>query len=205
MSDYFKLTKIDDKGFGCIATKDIPEGTLILREKAQIFDNGGDPTGPDVAGWIKSVMTSFNQMNEDNQKEFLTLHNDSFQDLSQSQKNTQDLDLYRRTIRQIYGHEQDRDKILKIICIFVTNLWMGKPKSVEIHCARFNHSCRPNVRIWLTSNNEYLVRTIGKIKDGEEITFAYGPYVFMVGGHFNPRHFNLGNSTRTIQPQGYQE
>ena len=115
MSDYFKLTKIDDKGFGCIATKDIPEGTLILREKAQIFDNGGDPTGPDVAGWIKSVMTSFNQMNEDNQKEFLTLHNDMFQDLSQNQRSTRQLNFYKSTISKIYGNEQDREKILKII------------------------------------------------------------------------------------------
>ena len=96
MSDYFKVCKIKGKGFGGIATKDIPKGTLILQEKAQIFDYGGPfKSESDNAQWIKSIISSFNQMSEDNQKEFLTLHNDMFQDLSQSQIWTQHLHLYR--------------------------------------------------------------------------------------------------------------
>ena len=112
-----------------------------MREKPQIFDNGINPLRSELDGarWIKSILKSFNQMSEENQKEFLTLHNDfsdlSFQDLSQDGSRTCELHYYRRAIRAIFGPEQDRDKILKIICIFVTNLWMGKPKSVEIHAA----------------------------------------------------------------------
>ena len=38
MSELFKIVKIDGKGFGAIALKDIPaRGTLILREKPQLI------------------------------------------------------------------------------------------------------------------------------------------------------------------------
>ena len=80
MSDLYKIEKIDGKGFGWIAQKDIKRGTLLLNEKAQIIDNGGDNNWKVDPKWIKSVMTSFNQMSEANQKEYLSLHNNSFQD-----------------------------------------------------------------------------------------------------------------------------
>ena len=40
MSEFYQVVKIDGKGFGCVATKDIKRGTLILKEKGQVFDNG---------------------------------------------------------------------------------------------------------------------------------------------------------------------
>ena len=53
MSDFYEVMQIEGKGLGCVATKDIKRGTLILREKAQIFDNGEEQGTP---GWIKSVL-----------------------------------------------------------------------------------------------------------------------------------------------------
>ena len=39
MSDLYKVDQIAGKGLGCIATKDIKRGTLILREVAQVSGN----------------------------------------------------------------------------------------------------------------------------------------------------------------------
>ena len=39
MSEFYQVVEIDGKGLGCVATKDIKRGTLILKEKAQILRN----------------------------------------------------------------------------------------------------------------------------------------------------------------------
>ena len=39
MGDLYKVDHIAEKGLGCIATKDIKRGTLILREVAQLSGN----------------------------------------------------------------------------------------------------------------------------------------------------------------------
>ena len=36
MANLYKVIDIQGKGFGCVATQDIPKGTLILAEKPQI-------------------------------------------------------------------------------------------------------------------------------------------------------------------------
>ena len=63
-SDFYEVMQIEGKGLGCVATKDIKRGTLILREKAQIFKYSefGNPD------WVKSVETSFKQMRKNNQE-----------------------------------------------------------------------------------------------------------------------------------------
>ena len=72
MSEFYKVVKIDGKGFGCVATKDIKRGTLILREKAQMIYKNSEFVTSDS---IKSMVTSFEQMSKNNQEEFLKLHN----------------------------------------------------------------------------------------------------------------------------------
>jgi hypothetical protein len=42
MSDLYELKSIDGKGLGAIAKQNIKRGTLILKEKPQIFDDGSD-------------------------------------------------------------------------------------------------------------------------------------------------------------------
>ena len=72
MSEFYQVVKIEGKGFGCVATKDIKRGTLILREKAQISFKRSEFGTP---AWVKSVVTSFKQMSKNNQDEFMKLHN----------------------------------------------------------------------------------------------------------------------------------
>jgi hypothetical protein len=49
MPEFYKVVKIDGKGLGCVATKDIDRRTLILREKAQIVYKESERETPD---WI---------------------------------------------------------------------------------------------------------------------------------------------------------
>ena len=65
MSEFYQVKKIDGKGLGCIATKDIKRGTLILREKAQMkYPKSSEKLK--TQDWIKGVVQSFNQMNDVN-------------------------------------------------------------------------------------------------------------------------------------------
>ena len=81
-NEYYHLLEIPGKGFGAIAKKDIKIGTLILKEKPQIFDNGSqirlkqnEWLEKGIPDWIKSVMASYNQMRKIDQDEFLKLNN----------------------------------------------------------------------------------------------------------------------------------
>ena len=72
-SDLFKIEEIPGMGLGVIALKDIPKRTLILKESPQfvvhdMWDNSGY-----VNAFDPKLMSSFNQMVKDDQKEFLNL------------------------------------------------------------------------------------------------------------------------------------
>ena len=102
-NEYYYLREIPGKGFGAIAKKDIKIGTLILKERPQIFDNGNQTRYSDmfideerrkglrkgvletqdwlqwlergIPEWICSVMASYDQMRKMDQEEFLKLNN----------------------------------------------------------------------------------------------------------------------------------
>jgi len=178
LSDLYKIEKIDGKGVGWIAQKDIEKGTLLLNEKPQICVNGGDSfkDGNWDPQWIKSVMNSFHQMSVANQKEFLTLHNDLVQDVSHDLKWSQLSLNLRQQVQKMYKKADEVEKSLSVLGIFNTNLWEGEPRVCEMKSARMNHSCRPNTRVWIAedgSNSKFFVRTIAKIKAGEELTYSY--------------------------------
>ena len=118
LSDLYKIEKIDGKGVGWIAQKDIEKGTLLLNEKPQICDNGGDPLGGNPE-WIKSVMNSFHQMSEANQKEFLTLHNDLVQDSSHDLKWSQLSLMLRQQVQKMYKKADEVEKCLSILGNYV--------------------------------------------------------------------------------------
>ena len=72
-SDLFKIEEIPGMGLGVIALKDIPKRTLILKESPQfvvhdMWDNFGN-----VNAFDPKLMSSFNRMGKDDQKEFLNL------------------------------------------------------------------------------------------------------------------------------------
>ena len=75
MEGLFKIDKIDGKGVGWIALRDIKAGTLIYKEKPQFVpEKNYENLGENVLGCL-GVMNSFYAMKENDQKEFLELSN----------------------------------------------------------------------------------------------------------------------------------
>ena len=78
MSSLYKVTEIEGKGLGCVAISDIKKGSMILKENPQLYVESEEIKWS--SGWIKSLMTSFNEMIETDQHEYMKLHN-KFSDL----------------------------------------------------------------------------------------------------------------------------
>ena len=67
-SNMYEVKRIEGKGLGCIASKDINKGVLILSESPQI---------PDIHGSAQSIMTlleSYQKMSKADQQEYMKLH-----------------------------------------------------------------------------------------------------------------------------------
>ena len=79
-SDLFKITEIPGKGLGAVALKDIPKRTLILKESPQfvVHDTWDKFRNVNlfVFDLIPKLMSSFNDMAPDDQKEYLNLRGD---------------------------------------------------------------------------------------------------------------------------------
>ena len=175
MEDLFKIDKIDGKGLGWIALRDIKAGTLIYEEKSQ-FTHCGDRNPLDL-------MNSFYAMNENDQKEFLELHN-KYLDLKslpdQSQQHYFDWEKVTESFvrkRQAEGHVPiDSNLVMKIICILNTNQF-GDANDfvVGIKVSRLNHSCIPNSHRDEEAGDKgkLKVRATEKILKGQEITITY--------------------------------
>ena len=163
VENLYKVVKIDGKGLGCVALKDIEIGTLILKEKLQCV---GDiqsffTTSRTIAGdilellsstlpenwsranlpfddtWWNSVIRSFEQMKKSDQDEYLKLHN-AF--------NGQGLS--------------------DVIGIYKTN---AMARGVGIKSSRFNHSCCPNsaTTSWNAEDGTGEIRAWSKILAGK--------------------------------------
>ena len=175
MENLFKIDKIDGKGLGWIALQDIKAGTLIYEEKPQ-FTFCGDRNPLDV-------MNSFYAMSENDQKEFLELHN-IYLDLKslpdQSQQHYFDWEKVTESFvrkRQAEGHVPiDSNLVMKIICILNTNQF-GDANDfvVGIKVSRLNHSCIPNSHRDEEAGDKgkLKVRATEKILKGQEITITY--------------------------------
>ena len=75
-SDLIKVVDMPGKGVGVIALKDIPKRSLILKESPQfVVHDMWDKFG-NVNAFDPKLMSSFNQMVKDDQKEFLNLRSD---------------------------------------------------------------------------------------------------------------------------------
>ena len=131
MSEFHQVVKIDGKGFGCVATKDIKRGTLILREQPEIICKRPGLVTP---VWIKSLEKSFKQMNKNNQEEFLKLHNGFLdQDLSSNQRIILEQRNLRSILSQMYESAHEREKILVILGICSTNAFQHDCMKLLIH------------------------------------------------------------------------
>ena len=162
----FKIDKIDGKGYGWIALRDIKAGTLIYNEKPQfVVAEGGNAL---------DLMRSFYAMTENDQKEFLKLHNkySDLNSLPDSEKEwysrVTDFDTLAEVMQKL-GF--DSNLILKIFCISNTNAF--KEYGVGIKVSRINHSCCPNSEPENWSEGEMAIRATSKILEGQEITISY--------------------------------
>ena len=148
VENLYKVVKIDGKGLGCVALKDIEIGILILKEKPQCVGDILEPLSstlpenwshnnlPFDDTWWNSVIRSFEQMKKSDQDEYLKLHN-AF--------NGQGLS--------------------NVIGIYNTN---AMARGLGIKVSRFNHSCCPNsATSWNAEDGTGEIRAWSKILAGK--------------------------------------
>jgi hypothetical protein len=181
MASVYKVTEIEGKGLGCVATVDIEKGSLILTENPQICGNTEEKEGN--SKWIKSLLKSFKRIKKADQHEYMALHNkyNNFQDSQNVEYHGEQIELLRGIMErdinnwklEICKIEQNPEKaaeILKICCIYSTNSF---PSGVRIKTSRFNHSCEGNATTIIMLNDEKQIRAISNIKAGREINITY--------------------------------
>ena len=166
MDKLYKVAKIEGKDLGCVAIKDIKKGTLILQEAPQCIPTIND---------MKSVITSYLQMDQGNQEEFMKLCNRfrDYDSLDEYGKARQDyLKQWIVTNQEFLKSSKLPDeKVLEIFGIYSTNAFL---KGVGIQTSRFNHSCCSNAEtIWDEDDQLRNTRAVSKINAGEEITINY--------------------------------
>ena len=176
MSSLYKVTKIEGKGLGCVAISDIKKGSLILKETPQLYVESEEIKWS--SGWIKSLMTSFNEMIETDQHEYMKLHNkfnnyQNFQttDFIRNCKEIHDtiIEDVKLQIGKIEQNPEKAEEILKIFGIYSTNSFED---GVCFKTSRFNHSCQPNAAL-INGNGQDQLRAIENIKAGKEISLSY--------------------------------
>jgi len=162
----FRVTPIEGKGFGIVATKFIKRGTLIFKEEPQIPYVEWPTSIFKVGVWkgyLKNLIELFYQMSEPDQEEFLKLHSRYEGEFMDECSN-----IVWRAVMAEENDKQKAEKILKIYGIYRTNKFQD---GVRIKTSRFNHSCFPNA-------TTHLLRFAGiyatyDIKEGAEITISY--------------------------------
>jgi len=168
--EMYRVTQIEGKGLGVVATKFIKRGTLILKENPQMPRLKTPPLEtinlqtmqipPDPwKDYFKTVMSLFDQMSESDQEEYLKLH------INHEKAEVKIIGLLVK-LSHFKMVERDQDKILKIVGIHLTNTFAD---GVKIKTSRFNHSCFPNAVLL----EKVKLRATYDIKEGQEITINY--------------------------------
>ena len=90
MANLYKVIEIQGKGFGCVATQDIPKGTLILAEKPQIVLDR-------IFGNLrKNVCSGFFAMSKEDQQEYLKLANSFKEENDLNVPMKQELEMFKK-------------------------------------------------------------------------------------------------------------
>ena len=135
----YKVTKIEGKGLGCVATSDIKKGSLILIVNPQLCVETEETEGSSI--WIKSLLKSFYQMSKADQHEYMTLHNQFNNIQNLNVVDIQKIEYSKLEIGKIEQDPEKAEKILEICGIYSSNSF---DEGFCVKMSRFNHSCQPN-------------------------------------------------------------
>jgi len=170
-SALYRLEQVPGKGIGCIATQEIKEGALVLREASQLIRDENPGTCP--GGVAGHVLKAFKQMSSSDRKAFLKLHNkfDENKPTTWPEAMKMEYQHFLKVINEVETSDMSKAKSLKVLTIYASN-YIGN--GVPLKKSRFNHSCSPNtVADWNEETNIHEVKALVKIKQGEEITIPY--------------------------------
>ena len=154
-SKLYLVTEIEKKQLGCVAQKEIPRGTLILREKPCLLQN------PDLKdlnkAYFDDIFHGYEKMDSNQKDKFLKLAN-AFDHLEKTNK-------YHNNRKKVYlNYLKELQKpcpegiALKVIQIAETN---GFHNGVCLEMSRFNHSCVSNAEyFWNEDRNTRDIRAI---------------------------------------------
>lgn len=139
------VRSIPTKGQGLIAAQTIQKGDRILSEKP-VFTVSGRGNNLDLIN--QRIANELKQVSKDNQRAFLSLHNN-----------------FRGSLAPFLG-------------IFKTNALPVGPGATEsgifLQASRINHDCLPNCQhTWNGSIGEETIPAVREISQGEEITISY--------------------------------
>ena len=113
MANFYEVIEIQGKGFGCVATQDIPKGTLILEEKPQIVLNQNVGIQAVFGNLRKNVCDGFFAMSKEDQQEYLKLAN--------SYKEEKDLNVPMKQKLEMFKKSGMSGRMLEIMGIYDTN------------------------------------------------------------------------------------
>ncbi|KAI9675678.1 MAG: hypothetical protein M1817_001045 [Caeruleum heppii] len=142
--DLVVLVDIPGKGRGMVASTNISAGTRIIAEKPLFTVSGQGSVRTDVD---KSILSKLRQLSKDQQREFLSLHNN-------------------------YPDARPFNGIFR-----TNALPLGPGSlvgGIYVRCCRINHGCLPNAQHTWNSNKGYeTIHAVKEIVAGEEVTIMY--------------------------------
>lgn len=167
----YREEAIPGKGIGVIASKDLPAGTLVIREVPALY------VTPDLDGHAETIR-AFAEMEPQDQRELLRLFN------LYSKPESEWSESMRKELKDCeedagadfldtISAEVNRETAMQVWQIWLTNAY---DNGVFLRLSRFNHSCAPNTEYFWNTDLEVWaqdVRTVRQVEAGEELTVCY--------------------------------
>lgn len=147
MAKLYQIFPIEGKGLGMIAKRNIKRGDLIFKEYPQMPSVSLEL---DKKGRFWQIVSFFEQMSKNDQKEYLELHNKF-----ECGELTNDFENYKTESSE--KESDTKDELMKIVFIYISNEYV---EGVGIKVSRINHSCLPNARILTEDTNYGFIRNL---------------------------------------------
>ena len=145
----YREEEIPGKGIGCIASKELPAGSLVIREVPALY------VTPDLDGHAETIR-AFAEMEPRDQRELLRLFN--LYSKPESEWSASMLKELKDCEEDAGGDldsisEVSRETALQVWQIWLTNAY---DNGVFLKLSRFNHSCRPNTEYFWNTDLEVI-------------------------------------------------